>query len=101
MIVILRWPRTIVTLTASPETIVRRVPDPAGRPNLALGGNPVVRAADLLAERAEAYAECHLALSSEALDVDAVVDAILAMIEREPLLVSLGGRSYTIDVCDD
>jgi len=91
----------VVTLTASPETIVRRVPDIAGRPNLGLGGHPVVRAAELLAERAEAYAECHLALSSEALDVDAVVDAILAMLEREPLLVSLGGRSYTIDVCDD
>jgi shikimate kinase/3-dehydroquinate synthase len=91
----------VVTLTASPETIVRRVPDVAGRPNLALGGDPVVRAAELLAERAEAYAECHLALSSEALDVDAVVDAILAMIEREPLLVPLGGRSYTIDLCDD
>jgi len=91
----------VVTLTASPETVARRVPDVAGRPNLALGGDPVLRAAELLAERADAYGECHLALSSDALDVDAVVDAILAMIEREPLVVSLGGRSYTIDVCDD
>jgi shikimate kinase/3-dehydroquinate synthase len=91
----------VVTLTASAETVASRVPDVAGRPNLALGGDPVARAAELLAERAEAYAECHLSLSSETLDVDAVVDAILAMVAREPILVSLGGRSYTIDVCDD
>ncbi|HEY5240151.1 MAG TPA: shikimate kinase, partial [Polyangiaceae bacterium] len=50
----------VVTLTASPETIAARVPDVAARPNLALGGDPVARAAELLAERAEAYAECHL-----------------------------------------
>jgi shikimate kinase/3-dehydroquinate synthase len=91
----------VVTLTASPETIAARIPDIAGRPNLALGGDPVARATELLAERAEAYAECHLALSSEGLDVDAVVDAILALVRRDPLVVPLGARSYVIDLCAD
>jgi shikimate kinase/3-dehydroquinate synthase len=90
----------VVTLTASPATIAARVPDIAARPNLATGGDPLARAAELLAARAEAYAECHLSLSSEALDEDAVVDAIAALVERNPLLVPLGRRSYTIDVCD-
>ena len=90
----------VVTLTASAETIVGRTPDIARRPNLAVGGDPVARARELLAARAEAYAECHLALSSEALDVDAIVDAIAALVERDPLLVPLGSRSYAIDLCD-
>ena len=75
--------------------------DLSGRPNLAHGGDPAARAAVLLAERAEAYGECHLTLSSEALDVDAVVDAVAALVRRDPLVVPLGTRSYTIDVCDD
>jgi shikimate kinase / 3-dehydroquinate synthase len=91
----------VITLTASPETIAARVSDLTGRPNLAHGGDPVARAALLLDERADAYAECHLALSSEGRDVDAVVDAVAALVEREPLVVPLGTRSYTIDVCDD
>jgi shikimate kinase/3-dehydroquinate synthase len=93
----------VVTLTASPETIAERARtmDVASRPNLAVGGDPVARARELLADRAEAYAECHMSLSSETLDADAAVDAIAALAERDPLLVPLGSRSYTIDVCDD
>ncbi len=90
----------VVTLTASPETIVARTPDIAARPNLAVGGDPVARAAELLAARAEAYAECHLALSSEGLEPDAMVEAIVALAERDPILMPLGSRSYTLDVCD-
>jgi shikimate kinase / 3-dehydroquinate synthase len=93
----------VVTLTASAETIAERARglDVASRPNLAVGGEPIVRARELLADRAEAYAECHLSLSSETLDADAAVDAIVALVERDPMLVPLGSRSYTIDVCDD
>jgi len=88
----------VVTLTASAETIVARVPDLAGRPNLA-SGDPVARARELLALRAESYAECHLALSTEMLDPDAIADVIVALARRDPLLVPLGARSYGIDVC--
>src|ERR1700733_15291919 len=89
----------VITLTASPETIVARTPDLALRPNLAVG-DPVARAREPLAARAAAYAECHLSLSSETIDVDALVDAIVALIERDPVLVPLGTRSYAIDLCD-
>jgi shikimate kinase/3-dehydroquinate synthase len=51
--------------------------------------------------RAEAYAECHLSLATDSLDVDACVDAIVALADRDPILVPLGMRSYSIDVCVD
>jgi shikimate kinase/3-dehydroquinate synthase len=91
----------VVTLTASAESIAARIGEVAHRPNLAVGGNPTARARELLAQRAEAYAECHLALSTDALDTDAVADAVVALAERDPLVVPLGGRSYAIDVCID
>jgi shikimate kinase / 3-dehydroquinate synthase len=90
----------VVTLTASPQAIVMRIADVAARPNLAIGGDPVVRTRELLAERAAAYAECHLTVDTEALGVDAAVSAIVALVARDPLLVPLGTRSYDIDVCD-
>jgi shikimate kinase/3-dehydroquinate synthase len=89
----------VVTLTASPETIVARVgtalPD---RPNLSLGGEPVARARELLEERADAYAESHTVLSTDATEPDAIVDSILAVAKRAPILVPLGSRSYVVDV---
>jgi shikimate kinase / 3-dehydroquinate synthase len=91
----------VVTLTASPETISARVGELALRPNLAVGGDPVARARELLEERAPPYAECHLNLSTDTLGVDAVVDAVVSLVERDPLVVPLGTRSYAIDVCVD
>jgi shikimate kinase / 3-dehydroquinate synthase len=91
----------LVTLTAAPETIAARVGDPSGRPNLAVGMDPVARARELLAQREAAYAECHLSLATDALDPDAVVDAVMSLIERDPLVMPLGLRSYAIDVCVD
>jgi shikimate kinase/3-dehydroquinate synthase len=88
----------VVTLQATPETIVSRVKDVAGRPNLALGGDPLARARDLLAQRAASYAECHLSLSTDSAEPEAIVDAIVALVEREPLAVPLGERSYVVDV---
>src|ERR1700722_14059373 len=84
----------VATLTPSPETIVARIPDVASRPNLAAGGDPVARARHLLEVRADAYAECHQSLSSEGLDVDSLVDALVALANRDPLLMPLGQRSY-------
>src|SRR5207249_4837925 len=86
----------VVTLTAPPEVVVARVADLGGRPNLAIGGDPVARAEELLAQRAEAYAECHLTLPSDTLDPEAAVDAIAALVARDPLVVPLGARTYTI-----
>ena len=89
----------LVTLTASPETLAARVADLTARPNLAVGGDPVARARELMAARAPSYAECHLSLASDVLDPDALADAIVAVATRDPLVVPLGSRSYPIDVC--
>jgi shikimate kinase/3-dehydroquinate synthase len=92
----------VVTLTASPETIVARVgAQLADRPNLAVGDDPVARARELLEARAEAYAECHATLATDGVDPDALVDAILAVEARAPLAVPLGARSYVIDITND
>jgi shikimate kinase/3-dehydroquinate synthase len=91
----------VVTLTASPETIAARAGDVRQRPNLAVGPDPAARARELMAQRAPAYAECHMTLATDALDPDAAADAIVALLDRDPLVVPLGGRSYTIDVCID
>jgi shikimate kinase/3-dehydroquinate synthase len=91
----------VVTLTASPEVIARRVGEVARRPNLAVGGDPAMRARELQQQRATAYAECHLSLSTDALDPDAVVEAVVSLIDRNPLVVPLGLRSYCVDVCVD
>jgi shikimate kinase / 3-dehydroquinate synthase len=90
----------VVTLTASPETVVARTPDVHARPNLAVGGDPVARAGELIAQRAAAYGECHMAVSTDGVSVDQVVDAVIALVKRSPLVVPLGTRSYCIDVCD-
>src|SRR5262249_44953609 len=82
-------------------TILSRIPNVASRPNLALGADPSTRARELLGQRAAAYAECHLSVSTDALSPDAAADAIVALVARDPLLVPLGTRSYTIDVCND
>lgn len=89
----------VVTLTASPEVLAARVADLGGRPNLAVGGDPMARARALLTARAPAYAECHLSLASDLLGPEALADAVVAVVERDPLVVPLGGRSYAIDVC--
>ncbi len=90
----------VVTLMASPETAVSRVRHVGGRPNLAVGDDPIARARALLAERAGVYAECHGSVSTDGVDVEAVVGHVVALMERDPLVVPLGARSYTIDVCD-
>ncbi len=91
----------LVTLTAPPETCIARVKDVTGRPNLNVGGDPTARARELLAQRQEAYAESHLTLATETLEPEAQVDAIVALLARDPLVVPLGSRSYTIDVACD
>ena len=94
----------VVTLTASAgDDRARASATLAARPNLAVGGDPVARARELLAAaRADAYAECHLALSTDALDAGRRGRRRSSRSStRDPLLVPLGSRSYAIDVCDD
>ncbi|MGD0677989.1 MAG: 3-dehydroquinate synthase [Polyangiaceae bacterium] len=89
----------VVTLQAAPEAIVARVGSGAGRPNLRDGGDPLERTRELLAARADAYAEAHATLATDSSDADGVADAVIEVVRRDPLLVPLGTRSYAIDVC--
>lgn len=92
----------VVTLAGSPETLVTRAGAGSRRPLLASPvDDPIARVRDLLAQRREAYAECHLAIATDALDVEAVAGAVVDLSRRDPLLVPLGSRSYPIDVCSD
>jgi shikimate kinase/3-dehydroquinate synthase len=91
----------LITLTATADTIVERIGNELpNRPNLALGGDPVARARELIDERAEVYAECHARLSTDATEPDALVDSILAVANRAPVLMPLGTRSYVVDVVE-
>jgi shikimate kinase/3-dehydroquinate synthase len=90
----------VVTLTASPEVIAARAGDLSTRPNLA-SSDPASRARDLLALRADAYAECHGSFATDDVGLDALADAVLALVARAPIAVPLGTRSYVVDVTRD
>jgi shikimate kinase / 3-dehydroquinate synthase len=90
---------TLVTLTASAETIVARVPSMAERPNLR-GTSPVDRARDLLALRREAYAESHATIATEGRTPEEIAARVLELAGRETLAMPLGTRTYAIEVTD-
>ena len=90
---------TVVTLSASPETIVARVSSLADRPNL-LTASPLQRVQDLLALRREAYAECHALVSTEGRSPDEIVDLIVEHATIDTLAMPLGTRSYAIELTD-
>ena len=90
---------TVVTLTASAETIVQRVSSLAARPNL-LAASPLQRARDLLALRREAYAECHAFVSTEGRSPEEIAERVFEVATREALAMPLGTRSYAIELAD-
>lgn len=78
----LRRAGLIVCLTARPEVIARRVGASAkSRPMLTEGGKPLPeRIAELLAARAAAYARAEVTIDTSDLNIDQVVDAIVAKV---------------------
>jgi shikimate kinase len=73
----------IVCLSASPEEILRRVGDPAGRPLLANGhggSDRLARVRTLLAERAPAYALASHAIETSGLSIDEVVTRVRELV---------------------
>ena len=71
---------TVFYLSASPETIHRRVtrgnPNAPARPVLG-DGNPLERIKELLAQRRPAYSQAHHAVETDGLTPDQVAEAIL------------------------
>ncbi|MBX3185911.1 MAG: 3-dehydroquinate synthase [Labilithrix sp.] len=90
---------TVVTLTASPETIVARALSSGARPNLA-AASPLDRARDLLALRREAYAECHATISTEGISLEAIAARIVEIARVDALAMPLGTRSYTVEIAN-
>ena len=74
----------VVCLSAKPETIYQRVVeqdgDAAVRPLLA-GPDPLQRIKDLLAQRAEAYAQAHHTIETDALALAQVAERIVELLK--------------------
>lgn len=88
---------TVVTLTATAETIVARVPSLPDRPNL-LTSSPLDRARDLLAQRRETYAECHATVSTEGRSPEQIAARVLEVARLDALAMPLGARSYVVEL---
>jgi shikimate kinase/3-dehydroquinate synthase len=90
---------TVITLTASPETVASRARSITDRPNLG-AASPVDRARDLLAARREAYGECHATWSSEVDSAETIARRIADVARRDTIAVPLGSRSYVVELVD-
>jgi shikimate kinase/3-dehydroquinate synthase len=90
---------TVITLTATPETIAARAVSPSERPNL--GASSVVdRARDLLTLRREAYGECHTTIATDGRPPEEIAARIARIAERDAIAVPLGVRSYAVELTD-
>jgi shikimate kinase/3-dehydroquinate synthase len=88
---------TLVTLTAPVAVLARRAGGGEGRPLLA-GSDVEDRLATLVAERADAYGECHATLDTSALEPDEVAARIATLAHDAPVVVPLGRRSYPVEI---
>jgi shikimate kinase/3-dehydroquinate synthase len=90
---------TVVTLTATPETIAKRASSIAERPNLG-AASPLERARDLLALRREAYGECHASIATDGIAPEELAARIVELAGRDTVAVPLGLRSYVVEIAD-
>jgi shikimate kinase / 3-dehydroquinate synthase len=92
----------VVTLDASDEVLARRVGSGSGRPLLETkddeGGDVLQRLAQLRAQRAGAYAECHMRVDTGQYDPDRAARAIWEMAAQQPIVVPLEQRTYRVFV---
>lgn len=86
----------LVTLTARPEILARRVGNGRGRP--LLGPDPQSSLERIVASRAVAYAEAHAVIDTEELDPSEVADAVVAVRNIQAIVVPLGLRTYRVEV---
>lgn len=89
----------VVSLHAPPEVLATRAEQQGGRPLLE-GGDPRSRIAELLEQRALAYAEAHARLDATG-PASAVAQRALDVWKRDPIAVAAGERSYAVDIGQD
>ncbi|MBN9159847.1 MAG: 3-dehydroquinate synthase [Myxococcales bacterium 68-20] len=88
---------TVVTLTATPETIAARVPSPTDRPNLG-AASVLDRARDLIALRREVYGECHASIATDGRAPEEIAACIVELARRDTVAIPLGVRSYVVEL---
>jgi 3-dehydroquinate synthase len=86
----------LVTLTASPTTLVERVGTATDRP--LLGVDPQADLEHILEARAPAYAEAHAVIDTETFDTNEIAAQVVAVRNRAPIIVPLGLRTYRVEV---
>jgi len=89
----------LVTLSASPKEIVRRLESQEGgrakRPLLA-EGDPVARVAELLEARSAGYGEAHATIACDGRTPDEIAQQVRAVWERDAVVVAAGTASYSV-----
>jgi len=90
----------VVTLEASPAEVARRAGGDGTRP-LLTGDAGEQRAADLIAQRATAYAEAHGRVATDGVTPGAVAERVLAIWQRDAIGVAAGQSSYAVEVGRD
>jgi len=88
---------TVITLTATAETIASRARSVSERPNLG-AASVVDRARDLLALRREAYGECHASIPTDGRPPVELAARIAELARRDMVAVPLGTRSYVVEL---
>lgn len=87
----------VIVLRAPLEALVRRLEGKTDRP--LLEGAPLeARLERLLAERAEAYAECHAEVETDGRPLVDIVNEVTSLARRRRVVVPLGLRSYVVEV---
>jgi shikimate kinase/3-dehydroquinate synthase len=88
---------TLITLTGTTETLLRRVRSGKGRPLLDVA-NPAKAIEQIVALRRAAYAECHAQIATDERTVEELAQAIDRVVTEAPLVVPLGERTYRVEV---
>jgi shikimate kinase / 3-dehydroquinate synthase len=87
----------VVTLEATPTAIAARTAKRGARPLLDVD-DPAARIAELLEQRASAYAECHARLATYERSPRDLAADLAEIWARDPLAVAAGDASYAVDV---
>lgn len=87
----------LVTLTAPTDELARRLAHTCDRPLLAKGEAAQILG-ELLAEREDAYAECHGRVETSGRTPGEIADEIAALARARPVVVPLGRRTYRVDI---
>ncbi|MEM7448397.1 MAG: 3-dehydroquinate synthase [Myxococcota bacterium] len=87
----------LVSLTAPPTELAKRVRADATRPLLE-AGDPEQLLEETVAARAGAYAECHLSVSTLNRSPDEVAALVAKAASTRPVVVPLGSRTYRVHI---